>query len=623
MTELHRIREEHHLKCIKDPVYGYIRIPVSLLHDIVDKPAFQRLRYIIQAGYTALFPSSTHNRFVHSLGVYYLGCRLARNIKSHLSDDDKARFEKYLDVFEKACLLHDVGHAPFSHAGEDFYFGKTSVPCTKKLTPGLEHGAWAKRLEMQKSLAKAIMAGRNYKPLLAEFTAIEMNVGAAKPHEIMSAIIGMSEELEAGLDTIESRSFFARAICGYKYTDKSTSEIKDKGTRSFLSCLVELLNSRVIDVDKLDYLLRDAYLLGFDTVRVDYKRLLGSISIERIENSGEEFRVVYGKNAVSVLENVVYARDAERKWLQGHPVVLYDSHLLREAIVQTLKVRHLEVGDVFCRECLSGEGKTFARKSKIGHIRYLCDADVLYLMKESCSELAKRYFDRATWYKPIWKSEFEYRGLFSGSQWGTENIEGLFVELDALLAYVCDQSDGTAQINERTIQICKADVREYEDMQKRIVSQNNQSRARNISENLYVRPLHLALLNVFEKFAEEFHIPLDFVIVRDSLFQRGLGWNELDSLRIRLHSGAEPVEFGKVNNSLSSHVGIGERIFYLFCKKRGDSASAMAGKLSSMLQVFVVEKKKDIDRLAKVKEKEREQLKIVLEKYAAGGKGDV
>lgn len=38
-------------------------------------------------------------------------------------------FEKdlngYRDTFLLACLLHDVGHAPFSHTGEKLYLGET------------------------------------------------------------------------------------------------------------------------------------------------------------------------------------------------------------------------------------------------------------------------------------------------------------------------------------------------------------------------------------------------------------------------------------------------------------------------------------------------------------------
>ena len=57
----------------RDPVYGYIEIDDEIVHDIIDTAAFQRLRQIRQTSYEPLYPSSLHNRFVHSLGVYYLG----------------------------------------------------------------------------------------------------------------------------------------------------------------------------------------------------------------------------------------------------------------------------------------------------------------------------------------------------------------------------------------------------------------------------------------------------------------------------------------------------------------------------------------------------------------------
>lgn len=60
-------------KRIKDPIYGYIQIPVKYMTDIVDTAAFQRLRRILQTSYSPLYSSAVHNRFVHSMGVYYLG----------------------------------------------------------------------------------------------------------------------------------------------------------------------------------------------------------------------------------------------------------------------------------------------------------------------------------------------------------------------------------------------------------------------------------------------------------------------------------------------------------------------------------------------------------------------
>lgn len=61
------------VKKFRDPVYGYIEIEENIVHDIIDTATFQRLRNIRQTSYAPLYPSSLHNRFVHSLGVYYLG----------------------------------------------------------------------------------------------------------------------------------------------------------------------------------------------------------------------------------------------------------------------------------------------------------------------------------------------------------------------------------------------------------------------------------------------------------------------------------------------------------------------------------------------------------------------
>ena len=60
-------------KRVKDPIYGYIKIPVAYMTYIVDTAVFQRLRRVIQTSYSPLYSSAVHNRFVHSMGVFYLG----------------------------------------------------------------------------------------------------------------------------------------------------------------------------------------------------------------------------------------------------------------------------------------------------------------------------------------------------------------------------------------------------------------------------------------------------------------------------------------------------------------------------------------------------------------------
>lgn len=212
-------------KRFKDPIYGYIDIDETIISDIVDTAGFQRLRNVIQTSYSPLYSSAVHYRFVHSLGVFHLGCIVS---KSTSADKDEfvglGKIERYLEVFELACLLHDLGHAPFSHTGEDFYLenGKRD----------LLHNVIIK-LTLDNDLEEETKS-KNYK---------------AAPHELMSVIVALKDYGFLFRD-YDEKSFFARCIIGYPYA------FKEGELYSFLNCIISLLNSAVIDVDKLDYLIR-------------------------------------------------------------------------------------------------------------------------------------------------------------------------------------------------------------------------------------------------------------------------------------------------------------------------------------------------------------------------------
>lgn len=51
------------------------------------------------------------------------------------------------------------------------------------------------------------------------------------------------------------------------------------------SCLVTILNGSLVDVDKLDYLMRDAYVTGYSTMSIDYKRLLAGYTVSLIKTN--------------------------------------------------------------------------------------------------------------------------------------------------------------------------------------------------------------------------------------------------------------------------------------------------------------------------------------------------
>lgn len=98
------------MKHIKDPIHGYLDIPEEEL-SIINTSEFQRLRRIKQLGLSeTVYPSATHTRFSHSLGVMYLAGELAKSID--LSDE-------HVRTNQVAGLIHDIGHLPFSHTIED------------------------------------------------------------------------------------------------------------------------------------------------------------------------------------------------------------------------------------------------------------------------------------------------------------------------------------------------------------------------------------------------------------------------------------------------------------------------------------------------------------------------
>ena len=112
--------QERYWGFIKDPVYGYIRL-TEIERNVIDTLAVQRLRRIRQlAGAEYVYPAANHTRFEHVLGAMYLAGVVAENIPTELSADEKQRVRL-------AALLHDVGHAPFSHLFEPFllkYLGR-------------------------------------------------------------------------------------------------------------------------------------------------------------------------------------------------------------------------------------------------------------------------------------------------------------------------------------------------------------------------------------------------------------------------------------------------------------------------------------------------------------------
>lgn len=518
-------------KHFKDPIYGYVEIELAIVSKIIDTNIFQRLRNIRQTSYAPLYSAALHNRFIHSIGVYHLGQMVSSKLCDSISDSILDRVEKQTlsKIFELACLLHDVGHSPFSHSGENFYL--TYGDLYSELKVAVKNDNYSKTVDLRLADKKV-----------------------ANPHEIMSVIVA----IDNFGDVIEQGNFdfFARCITGYTY-DGDTAEEKIK------NCFISMLNSDIIDVDKLDYLIRDSYVTGYDNVIIDYKRLLNSIMI----SSDEKFQLMYHKNALSVIENVVYARDAEKKWIQNHPSVLYEIFLVQHAIKRINNEYEDDGKHLFCYDALTEEGISFADSSK--KVCLLSDDDITTISKNDISDdLIKEFYARNIRRHPIWKSEAEYQSLFRRTL-GEELLDKLELDMDALVKFIEDSQCKLPVINDDTLTFFENQIKQLKESKE--IDESIKS------ENIKGIEANLKWFYILKEYANDNNIKFDFVIIMADIFRSGFSKKALEEILIYFP------EFKKVNylkdvTSLFQLKETRDNYFYIFYKREnGDCGFECSG----------------------------------------------
>ncbi|KLO23224.1 metal-dependent phosphohydrolase [Marinitoga sp. 1197] len=111
--------EKLYFKVSRDPIYSEIFIyPLEIV--IADTPLVQRLRYLSQlAGAEYVYPSATHTRFSHSLGVMHIAGLYAKKLFEN--NHQKTR------ILRLAGLLHDLGHGPYSHQFDDVIYKRMGL----------------------------------------------------------------------------------------------------------------------------------------------------------------------------------------------------------------------------------------------------------------------------------------------------------------------------------------------------------------------------------------------------------------------------------------------------------------------------------------------------------------
>jgi len=228
---------------IRDTVHGFIHFN-ELERSVIDHPVFQRLRNINQLGWTHyIYPGATHKRFEHSIGVMHLSSRVLDHLYYHqrdketreimhryLGDENEYRVKR--QIFRISSLLHDLGHPPFSHSGEDLF-----------------------------------------------------NLKSEEKHEKYTVSL-IKKYIPEVIDSSTDRDVNTYNI--------NSNEVADYILKK-IPLLNEIL-SGTIDVDRADYLLRDSIHLGVEYGKYDLNRLLDSFILREGDNEYEPISLLHLEN---------------------------------------------------------------------------------------------------------------------------------------------------------------------------------------------------------------------------------------------------------------------------------------------------------------------------------------
>lgn len=230
-----------------------------------------------------------HTRFEHSLGVMHMATMLYDGIVERSGDlleselgYTKDGFGRYRTLVRMTALLHDVGHSPFSHAGEEVF------PCKPEQKDRYEHEEYS-----------AEIIRRHFADVIANHPA---NVNYGLSSEDIAALLEGSPEARGSLF----------------WRDLVTSQM---------------------DADRMDYLLRDSHHAGVHYGRYDWRRLVQTVEVVPSINDGG-LRLGVAEGGWHAAEALILARYFMFTQVYFHKTrVAYDYHL-QEALKDMLPDGH-------------------------------------------------------------------------------------------------------------------------------------------------------------------------------------------------------------------------------------------------------------------------------------------
>lgn len=385
------------MKKLLDSVHGHILVDDCYITTIVDTQEFQRLRRVEQTSIRSVYPSARHDRFIHSLGVFYIGKMIAEHLEKECSEFgvDAETYDNLKKSYLSACLLHDVGHAPFSHTFEEFYGKKKAL--SERLATSVNSDSFTNDIADHFDDA-------NYHELVSALLAVERFSDNLKP-------LGVDME------------FVARMITGCFYEVTPETQVRN--------CFISLLHGEVIDADRLDYGCRDVWASGYSTSNIDLRRLISALHIKKNEKG--DYVVCFDCNVINEIDNLLSVKDFQMKYVINHHTVAYDQWLLVHA-VQSMSEKFFmhEIEEAYPEEtmedriyrCMNGicSVDSLFGEVPVGDYKLYNPSDddfVSLLKQDKDNPYFKEWYSRNYSRFAIWKSPDEFSHFF-GIKRGTD-----------------------------------------------------------------------------------------------------------------------------------------------------------------------------------------------------------
>lgn len=260
---------------VRDPIHGSLEFSKPEVR-LLDSVPYQRLRSIKQLGFSEFsFPGATHNRFLHSLGVCHLaGVAFDQIFKTYPFTTPDARV-RMRQATRLAALLHDIGHGPLSHTTEEV------MPPLKDL-----------KIEAYKNRRKDL-----------DFLAGENDDRQANHEDYTIKFITdseLSEVFKAQFPDIDPM----HVACLIDKTLECPDDFFRDGDYNFRIILSQLVSSEM-DVDRMDYLERDAYYCGTNYGKVELSWLLTNLTYHRKKG---ELHLALNRRALYTFDDFLLSR---------------------------------------------------------------------------------------------------------------------------------------------------------------------------------------------------------------------------------------------------------------------------------------------------------------------------